>query len=182
MTSRSFIYRQTPNLITLTRLAMVPVVLWLIFDYWDFWGRFAALVLLVLAASTDGIDGAIARRRNLVSDFGKLLDPIADKALLTGALVALSAQGAVPWIATSLILGRELIVTVYRLVVAKRRVIAATGGGKFKTVMQIIAVSLALAPFEVLGDWYVLFTQAVVWFTVVLTLWSGKQILWPSKL
>jgi CDP-diacylglycerol--glycerol-3-phosphate 3-phosphatidyltransferase len=61
-------------------------------------------------------------------------------------------------------------------------VIAATGGGKFKTVMQIIAVSLALAPFEVLGDWYVLFTQAVVWFTVVLTLWSGKQILWPSKL
>ena len=107
---------------------MVPVVLWLIFDYWDFWGRFAALVLLVLAASTDGIDGAIARKRNLVSDFGKLIDPIADKALLTGALVALSIQGAVPWIATLLILARELIVTVYRLVVAKRRVIAATGG------------------------------------------------------
>ena len=182
MTSKSFIYRQTPNLITLARLAMVPIVLWLIFDYWDFWGRFAALVLLVLAASTDGIDGAIARKRNLVSDFGKLLDPIADKALLTGALVALSAQGAVPWIATLLILGRELIVTVYRLLVAKRRVIAATGGGKFKTVMQIIAVSLALAPFEALGNWYVLFSQAVLWFTVVLTLWSGKQILWPSKL
>ena len=161
---------------------MVPVVLWLIFDYWDFWGRFAALVLLVLAASTDGIDGAIARKRNLVSDFGKLIDPIADKALLTGALVALSIQGAVPWIATLLILARELIVTVYRLVVAKRRVIAATGGGKFKTVMQIIAVSLALAPFEGLGSWYVLFSQAVLWFNVVLTLWSEKQGLWPSKL
>ena len=107
---------------------MVPVVLWLIFDYWDFWGRFAALVLLVLAASTDVIDGAIARKRNLVSDFGKLIYPIADKALLTGALVALSIKGAVPWIATLLILARELIVTVYRLVVAKRRVIAATGG------------------------------------------------------
>jgi CDP-diacylglycerol--glycerol-3-phosphate 3-phosphatidyltransferase len=61
-------------------------------------------------------------------------------------------------------------------------VIAATGGGKFKTVMQIIAVSLALAPFEALGTWYLLLSQAVLWFTVVLTLWSGKQILWPSKL
>ncbi|MDE0867595.1 MAG: CDP-diacylglycerol--glycerol-3-phosphate 3-phosphatidyltransferase [Aquiluna sp.] len=182
MTSKGFIYRQTPNIITLTRLAMVPIVLWIIFDYWDFWGRLAALVLLVLAASTDGIDGAIARKRNLVSDFGKLIDPIADKALLTGALLALSAQDAVPWIATLLILARELIVTLYRLVVAKRRVIAATGGGKFKTVMQIIAVSLALAPFEALGNWYTLFSQAVLWFTVVLTLWSGKQVLWPSKL
>jgi CDP-diacylglycerol--glycerol-3-phosphate 3-phosphatidyltransferase len=161
---------------------MVPIVLWLVLDYWDFWGRFAALVLLVLAASTDGIDGAIARKRNLVTNFGKLLDPIADKALLTGSLLALSVQEAVPWVATGLILARELIVTGYRLVVARRQVIAATGGGKFKTVMQIIAVSLALAPFEALGTWYLLFSQAVLWFTVVLTLWSGKQILWPSKL
>ena len=161
---------------------MVPIVLWLVLDYWDFWGRFAALVLLVLAASTDGIDGAIARKRNLVTNFGKLLDPIADKALLTGSLLALSVQGAVPWVATGLILARELIVTGYRLVVARRQVIAATGGGKFKTVMQIIAVSLALAPFEALGTWYLLFSQAVLWFTVVFTLWSGKQILWPSKL
>jgi CDP-diacylglycerol--glycerol-3-phosphate 3-phosphatidyltransferase len=161
---------------------MVPIVLWLVLDYWDFWGRFAALVLLVLAASTDGIDGAIARKRNLVTNFGKLLDPIADKALLTGSLLALSVQEAVPWVATGLILARELIITGYRLVVARRQVIAATGGGKFKTVMQIIAVSLALAPFEALGTWYLLFSQAVLWFTVVLTLWSGKQILWPSKL
>jgi CDP-diacylglycerol--glycerol-3-phosphate 3-phosphatidyltransferase len=161
---------------------MVPIVLWLVLDYWDFWGRFAALVLLVLAASTDGIDGAIARKRNLVTNFGKLLDPIADKALLTGSLLALSVQEAVPWVATGLILARELIVTGYRLVVARRQVIAATGGGKFKTVMQIIAVSLALAPFEALGTWYLLLSQAVLWFTVVLTLWSGKQILWPSKL
>ena len=72
---------------------MVPVVLWLIFDYWDFWGRFAALVLLVLAASTDGIDGAIARKRNLVSDFGKLIDPIADKALLTGGTCCIIYSG-----------------------------------------------------------------------------------------
>ncbi|MGB4706006.1 MAG: CDP-diacylglycerol--glycerol-3-phosphate 3-phosphatidyltransferase [Aquiluna sp.] len=182
MSSNSFLYRQTPNLITLSRLAMVPIVLWLVLDYWDFWGRFIALVLLVLAASTDGIDGSIARRRNLVSDLGKLLDPIADKALLSGSLIALSIQGAVPWVATALILARELFITVYRLVVAKKRVIGATGGGKFKTVMQIIAVSLLLAPFEALGAWFVGLGQAVLWFTVVLTLWSGVKILWPSKL
>ena len=182
MTSNSFLYRQTPNLITMSRLAMVPIVLWLILDNWDFWGRFIALVLLVLAASTDGIDGAIARKRNLVSDLGKLLDPIADKALLSGSLIALSIVGAVPWAATIIILARELFITVYRLVVARKKVIAATGGGKFKTVMQIIAVSLLLAPFEALGPWFVGLGQAVLWFTVVLTVWSGVKILWPSKL
>ncbi|MDG2497026.1 MAG: CDP-diacylglycerol--glycerol-3-phosphate 3-phosphatidyltransferase [Aquiluna sp.] len=182
MTSKGFLYRQTPNLITMARLAMVPIILWLILDYWDFWGRFIALVLLVLAASTDGIDGAIARKRNLVSDLGKLLDPIADKALLSGSLIALSVQGAVPWAATAIILSRELFITVYRLVVAKRRVIAATGGGKFKTVMQIIAVSMLLAPFEALGAWWLGLSQAVLWFTVVLTVWSGVKILWPSRL
>ena len=182
MTYNSFFYRQTPNLITMSRLAMVPIVLWLILDHWDFWGRFVALVLLVLAASTDGIDGAIARKRNLVSDLGKLLDPIADKALLSGSLIALSMVGAVPWVATVIILARELLITVYRLIVARKKVIAATGGGKFKTVMQIIAVSLLLAPFEALGSWYVGLSQAVLWFTVVLTVRSGVKILWPSKL
>lgn len=183
MSSKGFIYRHTPNLITMARIAMVPVVLVLILGQWDsFWGRIWALVLLVVAASTDGIDGAIARKRNLVTNLGKLLDPIADKALLSGSLIALSIQGAVPWIATGVILFRELGITVFRLVVAKKRVIAATGGGKLKTVIQIIAVSLAIAPFQALGPWYDLATQAVIWFAVGLTVWTGMRILWPSKL
>lgn len=178
----SFFYRQTPNLITLSRIAMVPLVLWLVLEEWDSYvGRAVALVLLVLAASTDGIDGAIARKRDLVSNLGKILDPIADKALLTGALIALSIQGAVPWLATWLILGRELLITLYRLAVAKRRVIAATGGGKFKTVMQIISVSLYVAPFGFLGLWYLWLSDAVLWFTVAVTLWTGLRILWPKK-
>ncbi len=182
MTSRSFLYRQTPNIITSARIALVPVVLWLIFEYWDSWaGRMAALVLLVLAASTDGIDGAIARRRNLVTNLGKILDPIADKALLSGALIALSIQGAIPWLATGIILVRELGITIYRLVIVRKRVIAASGGGKFKTVMQIIAVSMVIAPFEFLGDWYSMLTQAVVWFTVALTVYTGVQYLRPAK-
>lgn len=178
----SFWYRQTPNLITISRIAMVPAVLWLILTEWDSYvGRTFALLLLVLAASTDGIDGAIARKRDLVTNLGKILDPIADKALLSGALIALSIQGAVPWLATLLILGRELFITGYRLAVANRRVIAATGGGKFKTVMQIISVSLYVAPLGFLGLWYLWFSDAVLWFTVVVTIWSGLRIIWPTK-
>ena len=182
MTSRSFLYRQAPNIITSARITLVPVVLWLILGYWDSWmGRLAALALLVIAASTDGIDGAIARKRNLVTNLGKILDPIADKALLSGALIALSIQGAIPWAATGIILVRELGVTVFRLVVIKKRVIAASGGGKFKTVMQIIAVSMVIAPFDFLGDWYSILTQIVLWFTVALTVYTGIQILRPQK-
>lgn len=182
MTSNSFLYRQTPNIITSFRIAIVPLVLWLILAQWDTWmGRLAALVMLVLAASTDGIDGSIARRRNLVTNLGKILDPIADKALLSGALIALSIQDAIPWVATLIILVRELGITVYRLVIVRRRVIAASGGGKFKTVMQIIAVSMVIAPFEILGPWYFVLTQIVLWFTVALTVVTGIAYLRPKK-
>jgi CDP-diacylglycerol--glycerol-3-phosphate 3-phosphatidyltransferase len=161
---------------------MVPLVLWLIMVGWDsFSDRMIALVLLVLAASTDGIDGAIARKRNVVTNLGKILDPIADKALLSGALIVLSIQGAVPWWATVLILVREFGITVYRLVIAKRRVIAASGGGKFKTVIQIIGVSMAVAPFDFLGDWWSWLTQAVITFAVVITWYTGIQYLRPAK-
>jgi CDP-diacylglycerol--glycerol-3-phosphate 3-phosphatidyltransferase len=161
---------------------MVPLVLWLIMVGWDsFSDRMIALVLLVLAASTDGIDGAIARKRNLVTNLGKILDPIADKALLSGALIVLSIQGAVPWWATVLILIREFGITVYRLIIAKRRVIAASGGGKLKTVMQIIGVSMAVAPFDFLGDWWGWLTQAVIIFAVVITWYTGIQYLRPAK-
>jgi CDP-diacylglycerol--glycerol-3-phosphate 3-phosphatidyltransferase len=182
MTSRTFLYRQTPNIITSVRILMVPLVLWLIMIGWDsFADRMIALVLLVLAASTDGIDGAIARKRNLVTNLGKILDPIADKALLSGALIVLSIQGAVPWWATVAILIREFGITVYRLAVAKRRVIAASGGGKFKTVIQIIGVSMAVAPFDFLGSWWGWLTQAVITMAVVITWYTGIQYLRPAK-
>jgi len=161
---------------------MVPLVLWLILTGWEsFAERLLALVLLVLAASTDGIDGAIARRRNLVTNLGKILDPIADKALLSGALIALSIQGAVPWWATILILIREAGITLYRLAVAKRRVIAASGGGKFKTVLQIIGVSMAVAPFDGLGAWWGWLTQAIIVLAVVVTWYTGLQYLRPAR-
>jgi len=182
MTSKSFLYRQTPNLITSLRLALVPLVLWLLLEFWDDSViRFIAMVILIIAASTDGLDGSIARRRGLITNLGKILDPIADKALLGGTLIVLSMLGAVCWFATGLILVRELGITLFRLVVIRTRVIAADGSGKFKTVMQIIAVCLVIAPFGFLGDWYGWLTNIVLWFTVAITLWSGALYLWPKK-
>ena len=182
MTSRGFLYRQTPNLITTARLLLVPVVLLML---WEFWEqpvpRFFAMLLLILAAATDGLDGSIARRRNLVTNLGKILDPIADKALLSGALILLSVLGAVPWVATIIILARELLITVYRLVVVRRKVIAASAGGKFKTVMQIVAVCMVIAPFDFLGSWFATLAQGVLWFTVALTVWTGIAYLVPKK-
>ncbi|MEL0317157.1 MAG: CDP-alcohol phosphatidyltransferase family protein, partial [Aquiluna sp.] len=95
-------------LITGARLLLVPVVLAMLWEFWNEpWLRFLAMLLLILAAATDGLDGSIARRRNLVTNLGKILDPIADKALLSGALILLSVLGAVSWIATGIILARE---------------------------------------------------------------------------
>jgi CDP-diacylglycerol--glycerol-3-phosphate 3-phosphatidyltransferase len=182
MTNRGFLYRQTPNLITGARLLLVPVVLAMLWEFWNEpWLRFLAMLLLILAAATDGLDGSIARRRNLVTNLGKILDPIADKALLSGALILLSVLGAVSWIATGIILARELLITLYRLVVVRRKVIAASAGGKFKTVMQIVAVCMVIAPFDFLGNWFAVLAQAVLWFTVALTVWTGVAYLVPKK-
>jgi CDP-diacylglycerol--glycerol-3-phosphate 3-phosphatidyltransferase len=161
---------------------MVPIVLWLLLEFWtDPLLRFLAMVILIIAASTDGLDGSIARKRGLITNLGKILDPIADKALLSGTLIVLSILGAVSWFATVLILIRELGITIYRLIVVRRHVIAADGWGKFKTVMQIVSVCLVIAPFGFLGDWYYWLTNIVLWFTVAITLWSGALLLWPKK-
>lgn len=163
-------------------MLLVPVVLSMLWEFWnDPWLRFLAMLLLILAAATDGLDGSIARRRNLVTNLGKILDPIADKALLSGALILLSVLGAVSWIATGIILARELLITLYRLVVVKRKVVAASAGGKFKTVMQIVAVCMVIAPFDFLGSWFAVLAQVVLWFTVALTVWTGVAYLVPKK-
>ena len=109
-------------------------------------GRWLALAVFILAMVTDGLDGSIARKRGLVTNLGKILDPIADKALIGGALLTLSLLGEVHWGFTVAILVREIGITVYRLAVIRNRVIAASGGGKFKTIFQSIVVGLLISP------------------------------------
>lgn len=169
--------RQIPNAITSLRIALVPLVIWLLFEAEADWQYWLALALFVLAASTDGVDGAIARRKNYITRVGKILDPIADKVLIGGVLIGLSALGEVSWWATGLILVREIGITVFRLVVVRKRVIAASGGGKIKTVLQIVALSFAIAPLGFLGDWYSLWVDLLIWASVVVTLYSGFSYL-----
>jgi CDP-diacylglycerol--glycerol-3-phosphate 3-phosphatidyltransferase len=164
------------NLITLSRIALVPFVLWVLFaepDRGSGW-RWLAVLLFVLSAATDGVDGAVARRRGEVTNLGKILDPIADKLLIGGALVSLSILGEVSWWITGVILVRELGITAYRFAVIRNRVIAASGGGKLKTVMQSIMIGFLLSP----SNWMPWGVQpwvegALIAVAVVLTVWTG---------
>jgi CDP-diacylglycerol--glycerol-3-phosphate 3-phosphatidyltransferase len=136
------------NVLTMLRLALVPVFLVALF--WEgghvpLW-RWIAAALFGLASITDRLDGDLARRWELVTDFGKIADPIADKALNGAALIGLSMLGDLAWWATLIIIARELLVTGLRFWVIRRRVIPASRGGKIKTLLQAITIGLFLLP------------------------------------
>ncbi|OLF10776.1 CDP-diacylglycerol--glycerol-3-phosphate 3-phosphatidyltransferase [Actinophytocola xanthii] len=135
------------NVLTVLRLALVPVFLLTLFAAPGSTGwRLAAAVVFAVASVTDHIDGTLARRLGLVTDFGKVIDPIADKALTGSALVGLSILGELPWWVTLTIAGREVAITVLRFWVIRYGVIAASYGGKLKTIAQIFAIGLFLLP------------------------------------
>jgi CDP-diacylglycerol--glycerol-3-phosphate 3-phosphatidyltransferase len=138
-----------PNALTVGRLVLVPVFLvvaWVGFDRDDqAWQAWAALIFL-LAAVTDLIDGEWARRTGQVTSFGKIADPIADKALTGSALVLLSWFELLPWWVTIVIIVREIAVTCLRFWVIRHGVMAASRGGKLKTALQILAITLYLLP------------------------------------
>ncbi|MFL6056904.1 MAG: CDP-diacylglycerol--glycerol-3-phosphate 3-phosphatidyltransferase [Actinoallomurus sp.] len=133
------------NLLTMVRLVLVPFFVWLMFLNGTWW-RVAALTMFAVASLTDRVDGELARRRNLITDFGKILDPIADKALVGSALVSLSLLGRLWWWVTIAILVREVGITLLRFVVIRYGVIAASRGGKLKTMLQVIAIGLYVMP------------------------------------
>lgn len=161
-----------PNLLTLVRLLLVPVLAVLLFsgDGNDPTTRAWATVVFVVAALTDLIDGELARRSGTVTTVGKIADPIADKAITGVALIGLSWLGDLPWWVTAVILVREVGVTVLRFWVIRHGVIPASRGGKAKTVAQIIAISLYLAPLPPGFDTVRILAMAVA---VVLTVVTG---------
>lgn len=172
-----------PNLITVVRILLAPVFIWMLLADAGHDGplRWTAAVLFVLAIATDGVDGAIARRNNLVTDLGKLLDPIADKVLTGGALVSLSILGELPWWVTIVILVREIGITVYRFVVIRQGVIAASRGGKIKTIVQSVAISFALFPlWTIFGDWIFWVNGILMTAAVILTVVTGFDYLWQA--
>jgi CDP-diacylglycerol--glycerol-3-phosphate 3-phosphatidyltransferase len=161
-----------PNTLTVVRLLVVPVfaVLLLGDSGQNDAGRYWATLFFALAIITDRYDGLIARRRGQVTEFGKLADPIADKALTGTALIVLSVLGLLPWWVTIAILVRELGVTVLRFWVIRYGVIAASRGGKAKTVLQALAIGLYILPvtgFLATARWWVMGVA------LVLTLLTG---------
>ena len=138
------------NGLTLLRLLLVPVFAWALVqeDGTDTGWRLAAFVVFAVASLTDRLDGDLARRRGLVTEVGKLADPIADKALTGTALVGLSALGLLPWWVTVVILVREGGITLLRFWVIRHGVIPASRGGKYKTFLQTLAIGLYLLPLD----------------------------------
>ena len=161
-----------PNLLTLIRLLLVPVlaVLLLADGGGDPALRWAATAVFVIAALTDLADGEIARRSGTVTTLGKIADPVADKALTGVALVGLSLLGDLPWWVTIVILAREIAVTALRFAVIRHGVIPASRGGKSKTVAQVVAIALYLAP---LGSWADPVRVVAMTIALVLTIVTG---------
>lgn len=175
-----------PNVLTTLRIVMVPFFGWaLLVDGGDsiLW-RCIAYVLFVLAMITDKIDGDLARKHNLVTNFGKIADPIADKAITGMALIGLSVVGDVWWWVTIVVLVREWSVTLLRLSILRKVVIAAADLGKLKTTFQALALGTLCLPLrdadlpgwaEVPGDVVFYVAQVCLAAAVALTLWSGWE-------
>src|SRR5262245_23862815 len=168
-----------PNALTISRLVAIPILMALLLL--DFpWHDQVAAALFIAFSFTDTLDGEIARRRGTVSDFGKFLDPLADKLFVLAVLIVLVQEGLVPAWVVVVIFSRELIITILRSVGAGQgRVIAAAPLGKTKTVTQMAAVTLLILqrPYPVL----VPVAEVAVAVAVVFTLWSGLDYLWRFR-
>ncbi|WP_425844126.1 CDP-diacylglycerol--glycerol-3-phosphate 3-phosphatidyltransferase [Agrococcus sp. TSP3-2-1] len=171
-----------PNLISVVRILLTPVfVVVALSNPAPGLVRTLAAVLFAVLIATDFVDGRIARGRGLVTDFGKLIDPIADKAITSSAFVVLSVLGELPWWITIVVLVREWGITLYRLVVSSRTVIAADWAGKAKTMAQGIALPLALLPLQAwVGEWGVWACVVTMTIAVALTIYSGLEFVWHA--
>lgn len=155
-----------PNSLTIIRLIGIPALIVLLACD----ARIAAAIVFVLASLTDLADGALARSRGQVTAFGTLADPIADKLLTGTALIGLSWMGQLAWWITVVILVREVGVTILRFVVIRHGVIPASRGGKAKTLVQTVAITMYLLP---LTGWAVTLSQYVMGLALVLTVITG---------
>lgn len=163
-----------PNKLTVLRMIMiVPFVVLLLMGF-----DWIALFLFIAASLTDLLDGKIARKYNLVTNFGKFMDPLADKLLVCAAMIVLVEMGRIPsWIVT-IIISREFIISGFRLIASDNGVvIAASYWGKFKTVFQMIMICLMIANI----GWLSIVTDIIMWIALVLTIVSLLDYLYKNK-
>jgi len=168
------------NIITVVRILLAPLFVWLVLldgGEHGIW-RFIAAGLFIAAIATDGLDGALARKRNLVTNSGIILDPIADKILIGGALIALALVAELPWWVVIVILAREVGITLFRLMALADRVIPASRGGKLKTVLQAVTLSSWLVPtWLLLGSWVFILNWVLMGAVIVVTVVTGLDYL-----
>lgn len=167
-----------PNILTVIRIILVPVFLVVFFcGTPTYKARAWAVVIFCVAMATDTADGRIARHYDLVTNFGKIADPIADKAIMAASLISLNVIGKLWWWVTAIILIREIGITVWRFTVLKERIVPASRGGKLKTMVQTLAVFLLLIPYDGWLEWCGWIVMGVA---VVLTIVAGVDYLWKA--
>ena len=170
-----------PNKLTTLRVIMIPFfvffLLWQNGENYTF--RMIALALFIIASLTDLLDGKIARKYNLVTNFGKFMDPLADKLLVCSALICLIELNALPAWMVIIIISREFIISGFRLIAAENGiVIAANYWGKFKTVSQMIMIILLLID---LGGVFDILEQIFIWLSLALTVISLITYIWQNR-
>ena len=168
-----------PNKLTVFRACTVPVFVFvMLWDGLGEYGKYVAAAVFILASATDWLDGYLARKNGLVTDFGKFMDPIADKLLVCSAMICLVENDALAAWIVIIIIGREFIISGFRLVASdKGTVIAASYWGKFKTVFQMIMVILLILD---LGGVFDTIAEVVVWISLILTVISLIDYLYKN--
>lgn len=168
-----------PNKLTVLRVIMIPFfVFFMLTDIAGSLSKWIALGIFIVASLTDLLDGKIARKYNLVTNFGKFMDPLADKLLVCAAMICLVEMGMLPAWMVIVIISREFIISGFRLIAADNGVvIAASYWGKFKTVFQMVMICLLIADIQAIA----IVTMAVTWIAVILTVVSLVDYLIKNK-
>lgn len=169
-----------PNKITLLRVLMIPIFLVILLVEAIPYNEVIALIVFALACITDAIDGHIARKHNLITDFGKFMDPLADKLLVSAALICFTAQGLVPaWIVV-VIISREFIISGFRTIAVEKGVVIAAGkSGKLKTAVQMVMCILFIINFD--NEIINIVEQVFMWLALVLTVVSLTEYLYKNR-
>lgn len=169
----------TPNKLTLLRIIMIPFfVVFMLVDFGP-WSKWAALAIFVVASLTDTLDGYLARRDHLVTNFGKFMDPLADKLLVCSAMICMIELGRLPSWVVIVIIGREFVISGFRLIASDNGVvIAANYWGKIKTVCQMVMIIVLIAD---LGGGFVILEQILIYVSLLLTVISLVTYLWQNR-
>ena len=169
----------TPNKLTLLRVILIPFFVVCMLAVSADWGKWAALAIFVIASLTDTLDGYLARRDNLVTNFGKFMDPLADKLLVCSAMICLVDLERIPSWVVIIIIGREFVISGFRLIASDNGiVIAANYWGKIKTVCQMVMIIVVIAD---LGGVFGIVEQVLIYLSLLLTVISLATYLWDNR-